>query len=161
MASERKLEPVTVENARIIFRNFAGKEGPMNREGDRNFCVVLPADVADPMANDGWNIRALEAREEGDESTLYLPVAVSYKNKPPRIVMLTSSGRTPLDEDTVECLDYADIQMVDLVVNPYHWTVRDASGIKAYLKTMFVTILEDDLERKYALKASTYEGGDD
>lgn len=158
MAQEQKLSPVTVENARIMFRNFSGKEGQYNREGDRNFSVVLPQDVADQMANDGWNIRVLPIKEEGDEAVFYLPVSVSYKNRPPRVVMITSSGRTPLDEDTIEALDYADIENVDIVVNPYFWTVRENSGIKAYLKTMFITIQEDELERKYAIRPTQYEG---
>ena len=156
MAQEQKLSPVTVENARIMFRNFSGKEGQYNREGDRNFSVVLPQDVADQMANDGWNIRVLPIKEEGDEAVFYLPVSVSYKNRPPRVVMITSSGRTPLDEDTIEALDYADIENVDIVVNPYFWTVRENSGIKAYLKTMFITIQEDELERKYAIRPTQH-----
>ncbi len=42
-----------VEDARLIFRNFAGKEGQYNREGDRNFAVILPDDVAEQMEKDG------------------------------------------------------------------------------------------------------------
>lgn len=145
-----QLSTVTIEDARLIFRNFAGKEGQYNREGDRNFAVVLPPDVAVQMAADDWNIRYLTAREEGDEDVAYLPVSVSYKNRPPKVVMITSNSRTHLDESTVETLDYAEILTVDLIVNPYVWEVNGKGGVKAYLKTMFVTINEDDLERKYA-----------
>src|SRR4051812_32539600 len=102
-----------VEDARIIFRNFAGKEGQYNREGDRNFAVVLTPDVADQMLTDGWNVRYLEPREEEDEPTPYIQVAVNFSNRPPRVVLLTSTTRTQLDESSVDVLDWADIQTAD------------------------------------------------
>lgn len=42
-----------VEDARLMFRNFAGKENQYNREGDRNFAVELPVDLAEQMLSDG------------------------------------------------------------------------------------------------------------
>lgn len=140
-----------IEDARIIFRNFAGKEGQYNREGDRNFAVVLPEDVAIQMLADGWNVRYLEPREEGDLPTPYVSVAVSFKNRPPRVVMLTSTARTHLSEDTVEVLDWADIQKADLIARGFDWDVNGKQGTKAYLQSLFVTIEEDELERKYAI----------
>lgn len=141
---------VVMEGVRIIFRNFSGKEGQYNREGDRNFAVLLDDDIADVMAKDGWNVKTLKAREEEDSDQAYLQVTVSYKNRPPNITMITSRGRTRLGEDEVDLLDWADIINVDLIVRPYEWTVSGKSGIKAYLSSMFVTIQEDELELKYA-----------
>lgn len=143
---------LTIEGARTIFRNFAGKEGMYNREGDRNFCVLLDDDVAMQMAKDGWNIKTLKAREgdeEGHEQP-YIQVSVNFKGRPPRIVMITSRGRTDLGEDECEVLDWADIQNVDLIIRPYDWNVNGKSGVKAYLKSIFVTIAEDELEIKYS-----------
>lgn len=142
-----------VEDAKIIFRNFAGREDQYNREGDRNFAVVLPEDVAEQMLKDGWNVKYLEAREEGDEATPYISVAVNFKNRPPRVVMLTSRARTNIHEDTIEVLDWAEIAKADLIATAYTWTVNNKSGVKAYLKSLFVTIEEDELERKYAVDA--------
>ena len=42
-----------VEGARLVFRNFSGKEGQYNREGDRNFAVILDQETAERMAADG------------------------------------------------------------------------------------------------------------
>jgi hypothetical protein len=140
-----------VEDARIIFRNFAGKEGQYNREGDRNFAVILPEETAKLMLDDGWNVRFLDAREEGDEPTPYISVAVNFNNRPPRVVLLTSTTRTQLDESSVDVLDWADIKTADLIARGYDWMVNDKSGTKAYLQSLFVTIEEDALERKYAI----------
>lgn len=140
-----------VEDAPIIFRNFAGKEGQYNREGDRNFAVILPPDIAMQMLKDGWNVRYLEAREEGDEPTPYIQVAVNFKNRPPRVILLTATTRTQLDEESVEILDWADIQTADLIARGYDWIVNDKTGTKAYLQSLFVTIEEDALEQKYSI----------
>lgn len=144
---------VIMEGVRIIFRNFAGKEGQYNREGDRNFAVLLDEKTAAMMDEDGWNVKMLRPREDAEEGTEpqpYLPVAVNFRGRPPRIVMITSHNRTNLDESQVEVLDWVDIINVDLIVRPYEWTVNGKSGIKAYLQSMYITIREDPLEAKYA-----------
>ena len=141
---------VVMEGVRIIFRNFAGKEGKYNREGDRNFGVLLDDDIAEAMAKDGWNVKWLKPRDEDEKEQAYLTVAVNFKGRPPRVVMVTSRGRTPLGEEDVEVLDWADISNVDMIVRPYEWAVNGKTGIKAYLKSIFVTINEYELELRYA-----------
>lgn len=140
-----------IEDARIIFRNFSGKEGKYDREGDRSFAVILPEDIAETMAKDGWNVKYLEAREEGEPDTPFVSVAVNFNNRPPRVVLLTSTTRTQLDEASVDVLDWADIQTADLIARGYDWSVNGKSGTKAYLQSLFVTIVEDALERKYSI----------
>jgi hypothetical protein len=143
---------VMMEGVRIIFRNFSGKEGQYNREGDRNFAVLLDDTIASSMAEDGWNIKWLKPREEEEDETpqAYLPVSVNFKGRPPRVVLVTTRGRTHLDENQVEMLDWADITNVDLIVRPYEWSVNGKTGIKAYLQSLYATIEEDPLELKYA-----------
>lgn len=146
-----------VDNAQLIFRNFSGRETDFNREGDRNFAVILDEDTAKVMLKDGWNVKYLASREDGDPDTPYISVSVSFKNRPPRVVMVSSAGKTDLTKDSVGVLDWADIRQADLICNAYAWEVGGKSGIKAYLKTLVVTIEEDELERRYKLNESAQQ----
>jgi hypothetical protein len=157
----RQDNTVVLEDVQIIFRNFQGREGMYNREGDRNFAVVLPRDVAEAMARDGWNVKLRKPLEEGEEGDPYVSVAVNFKGRPPIIKMITSKTRrtTDLDEDTVDVLDWVDIEQVDLIIRPYDWAVSGNTGRKAYLQALYVTIFEDPLQLKYGdLAIATVEG---
>lgn len=148
--AQKRLPNQTFEDARIIWKNFAGAEKQFNEAGDRNFNLVLSPEDAEAMRNDGWNVKTRPPREEGDDPIHVLKVKVSYKGRPPRAVLITSRGRTNLDESTIEMIDYADIEKVDLIINPFHWNIRGEDGVTAYLHAIYVTIREDYLELKYA-----------
>lgn len=144
-----------VEDTDIMFRNFAGHEGMYNREGDRNFCLPLDDDLAERMTKDGWNVKRLKPGPDGELGQAYIQVSLKYRGRegtrvrPPTVAMITSLGRTVLDEDMVDILDMVDIEKVDLIVRPYQWAVNGNTGTKAYLQSLYVTIREDYLQLKY------------
>jgi len=138
-----------LEDVIIAFRNFEGKEDTYNRAGDRNFAILLDEDRAAQMERDGWNVKYLRERDEGDGRQAYIQVAVSYKARPPKIGMVTSKGLTYLGENEVEMLDWVDIEVADATLNPYEWAVNGKSGVKAYLQTLFIKIEEDYLQQKW------------
>lgn len=157
---------VTFRNARIFSKNFKGEVSDKNPGGDRTFCVSIPdTDLADVMTKDGWPVKAGKVKEDGTTYDPYLPVKVSFKNKPPIIKLVSpSTGRkTEITEETVDSLDWTDFEKVDLTVNPYNWSVNGKSGVKAYLKTMYATIVEDELVSEYetAEELEPPEGEDD
>jgi len=143
----REKKKVLIEDVRIIYRNFEGREKEFNEKGTRNFGVILPKDLADKMARDGWNVKLTKVYEEGDEPEPWLPVEARYDTRPPQVVLLTSTSRTLLNEDNVEILDWAEIETADVSINGSVW--NDEGRVKAYLKSLFVTIVEDELDRKY------------
>lgn len=152
MATKKRMDDLVIEGARLIFRNFSGKGDTYNREGDRNFNVIIEDElVAQKLSEDGWNIKIRPPREEGDEALYRLPVKVNYNSDfPPKIWLVTRNANNLLDEETVGNLDYAEIKNVDLIITPYFWEVNGKSGVKAYLKTMYVTLEEDVFAEKYA-----------
>lgn len=146
-----------IEDAKILFRNFSGRPGEYNAEGERNFCVLLDPATVPEMQKQGWNVKFLRPREVGDEPQPYLQVKVQYFNKkgeavrkPPRIVIVTSRGRTDIPMELVEMVDMVDLSKVDVTIRPYDWDIKGEQGRSAYLKTIVVTIQEDPLELKYA-----------
>jgi len=173
----KKLNNILLEGVKIPIhmRNFAGKKGDYNPAGRRNFCVFLdilvPVDanyrggqgvvtapaigpgfftmVAYLMEDDGWNVKWLEPKEEGVDRIPYLPVEVRYENIPPKVVIISKRGKTLLAESDLHILDFAEIATADVLVNPYQWDVHGKSGVKAYAKSLYVTIAEDELESKY------------
>lgn len=156
MVARRAEGLITIENARVLYRNFSGIEKEYNRLGDKNFCVIIPdRGVAEVMAEDGYNIKQYMPKLDDDEvaddvlGEPFVQVKVSWKGRAPEIYMIGEQTRTRnrLDESMVPLLDQVEIVIADLVVSPYNWK---PGHVTAYLRKMFVVIHEDALDLKYA-----------
>ena len=142
---------ICIEGARILFRNLSGEPDKYNKNGGkRTFSVILDEETALRLMDDGWNIKPLKSRDPDEPPRYHLPVEASYKLYPPRIFLIAGKRKTELTEDTISSLDYAEIQNVDITIRPYSWEVNEKHGVKAYVKNMYVTVIEDEFERKYS-----------
>ena len=129
-----------IDDARIIFRNFSGAPSKFNREGDRNFAVIIPEqEIADALIAEGWNVKIKPPREDGDTPFMYLPVKIKFNDRGPRVYLKSGSNMIRLDEESISCLDNVDIISVDLDIRPYDWNVNGMEGRTAYLKSIQVT----------------------
>ena len=108
--------------------------------------VLIPNDLAEEMKEEGWNIKYLKPRDPQDEPQAFLTVKCKFGKIKPTIYICTEHGKTLLDEDSVESIDYAEIRDVDIVIRPYEY---EPGCISAYIKTMYVNIVEDVFADKY------------
>lgn len=128
-----------IDDARIIYRNFAGRGDKYNREGDRNFAVVIPdEEMADELTNLGWNVKIKPPREDGDTPFMFLPVKVKFNDRGPNVYLKTGNVQNKLDEESVGLLDNIDIISVDLDIRPFDWDVNGKQGRTAYLQSIRV-----------------------
>ena len=129
-----------IDDARIIFRNFSGAPSKFNREGDRNFAVIIPEqEIADALIAEGWNVKIKPPREDGDTPFMYLPVKIKFNDRGPRVYLKSGSNIIRLDEESISCLDNVDIISVDLDIRTYDWNVNGMQGRTAYLQSIQVT----------------------
>lgn len=141
-----------IEDGAILYRNFTGRETDFNREGDRNFNVIIDDPVtAQQMQEDGWNVKFRAPRDPQDSGIHHIKVNVNFKSaRGPKIYIHTGRSVAELTTETVGMLDNADIQSVDMLISPFHWERNGQSGISAYLDTLHVVIKEDPFAHKYA-----------
>ena len=93
-----------LDNCRIRFRNFSGRQTEFNREGDRNFELVIPdMEMAELLQNEkneygvGWNIRIKES-EDGDPY-IGMKVKVKFNDWSPKIFVRSGTARRKLTEE--------------------------------------------------------------
>lgn len=149
-------ETITIRGAQIIYRNFTGRAGMYNAEGERSFSVLLDEELAKELHDKGMNVKPIKKRDEDDEQMYQLPVAVSYRVRPPRVYMVTGDGnimplrKTLLSEDLVTMMDTLELGECNMVIAVSNYEIRGQKGKKAYLQSFFGHVLMDELEQEYA-----------
>lgn len=140
-----------IDEAKIIWRNFAGREQQYNREGDRNFSLLIDdPSIAESLQDEGWNVKIKAPREPGDAPFMHLPVKVKFNERGPHVYLVTNGRRNKLDEETVSILDNVDILNVNLDIRPYDWEVNGNTGRTAYLQSIEVIQEVDRFAERYA-----------
>lgn len=140
-----------IDDARIIYRNFAGHGSKFNREGDRNFAVIIPnQEIADELIESSWNVKIKPPRDDQDMPFMYLPVKIKFNDRGPNVYLVTGERRNKLDEEAVGCIDDIDISSVSLDIRPYDWEVNGKIGRTAYLQAMQVIQEIDRFAARFA-----------
>lgn len=146
-----------IDDAHIIYRNFSGIGSKFNREGDRNFAVIIPdEDMSERLINEGWNVKIKPPRDDQDSPFMYLPVKVKFNDYGPNVYLTSGKKTNKLDEDSVSCLDDIEIISVDMDIRPYDWGPIGPDqkyGRTAYLQSIDVTQKID----RFAARREQYE----
>ena len=143
---------VTLQNTQRVLKNFSGKKGVyFNSTGNPEFACVLPPELAEMMKAAGWNVKQFKAKPEDEgEPDFFIKVKIGVNGRPPRMVMINSAGRLDIDVYGCQVFDYVRAKNVDITLRPYEYEFQGNTGISAYLNSLFVTVEEDELDRKYA-----------
>lgn len=139
---------LVIENGTLIYRNFKGLASEYNKDGNRTFAVLLDEDISDELTKEGWYVKRQKPKPDDPKQYQqpYIQVKVKFTNYPPVIYLISKDGKTKLTEELVGDLDRAVIQNADLIIRPYRYPARNGrpEGVSAYLKSAYITILDDD-----------------
>lgn len=140
-----------IDDCRIIYRNFSGAPSKFNREGDRNFAIVIPNEgLCNKLVDAGWKVKIKPPRDEDEYPFMYMPVKIKFNERGPNAYLQTGNRLNKLDAESIGCLDDIDIQSVDLDLRPYDWEVNGKTGRTAYLQSIKVTQNIDRFAARYA-----------
>lgn len=143
-----------IDGARIIWRNFSGKKSQYNKNGEREFNLVIPnQEIADKLLSDvnddgaAWNVRMKPPMDEGGDPLLYLKVKVRFNQYGPPIYVVSDGVQREIDESEVGMLDQIAIESVDLDIRPYDNITNGKPYRTAYLQSIRVYQKEVNYDR--------------
>ncbi len=148
------MSKLVLRNRIIVCKNFSGQPSRYNREGDRNFLLILQGEEAVDLKRQGYNVKQFKPSDDGTEGSYYMPVAVNVGvYRKPKIVLVDGNHLTQVDVTNAKqmaMLDHVDVDSVDISIDPYKWIMDNGqSGIKAYLSTLYIKVREDEFAKDY------------
>lgn len=178
-----------IDDARILFPNFEGRESMYNRKGDRNFAIAIEdfedakrlhdagwkikvesgdAAFVDELVHDGWSAKYKPALGVDEPPRMRLDVKVSYIKRDdgsifgPGAWLLSGNNEIELDEESIGTIDHIDRERVDLDIRPYNWTMPGGkSGRTAYLQHIEVTQRVNRFEARAAARRAARAAEED
>ena len=135
-----------INEARILWPNFEGRGDRFNKQGDRNFHLIIPdQEIADAMLSDknqygdSWNVKIKPPRGDGDAPFMHMQVKVKFNGRGPNVYLVSGNKQIRLNEDTIKCLDDIDILYADMDIRPYDDVMPSGQSFRsAYLSAMRV-----------------------
>ena len=146
---------IRVENAVVIYTNFAGNPTDLNPQGGkRTFGLCLNQEWADRL-RDNWNVKVIEL--DNGERLYHTEIVVNDQSQyPPKLYLLSEfMGRktmTLLQPEMYRKLDSDMIVSLDLEIHPYvHGRGGNPNATKGYLKNLWASLQSvNDFGGKYA-----------
>lgn len=131
---------IEISSAKILWKNFTGELGFYNKEGSRNFCLLLSDDASvNFFKQNGYSVAVKPSGVEVGEFIRYLKVKLKFNDGEPTIILKSNNKTIRVDENLVSVLDSIKIKSVDMSIKPYHWELPNGeNGQIAYLSNMTV-----------------------
>ena len=177
LVDDQGQEYYSVDNARIIWTNFAGVEKDFNHSGKRNFVWAIPdvlnfrdgqisgLELAQRLAGEGYNIKHRSSRDglDGEEFD-HVRIDISYetaKGQPieeinpdwyPRIYLLDDNNcALEITRDGIGMLDGKRILYAYFEFRPCPWNFNNKTGTAAKLKRIFLNVRKDPLADRFRI----------
>lgn len=148
-----------VPGDQITWRHMELDPNGMYNTGNRYFAIRLDDDLANELADEGWNViwRNVNRNEEEPELLKgFLKVFIKYGTRFPVDIYLVNANRqskTLLNEEDLDNLhmDTKSIESIDVMVRPYYWTYGDQHGVKAQVQAMNILLAQTDFDDDYEI----------
>lgn len=134
-----------IDDARILWPNFEGRGDRFNKQGDRNFHLVIPdQETANALLQDtnefgaAWNVK-IKQRDDGEPPFMHMMVKVKFNNRGPNVYLQSGKKKIRLNEETIKMLDDIDIVSCDMDIRPYDGEMATGQPFRtAYLSSLLV-----------------------